>query len=144
MKPWVLGTDYDRPIPRRILEERGVPRAAFGQVKRASVAMLDRGMPRHLLAALEEFYASHRRRRSPSSRGVAWARYAVEQIRFQIEHAIARAGLPLPAAPLNRSVIEKPNVGSYAVLWGVSELLERYRAVSGRPGSASDPARRSS
>ncbi len=34
MKPWTLGNGYDRPIPRRILEESGVPREAFGMVKR--------------------------------------------------------------------------------------------------------------
>jgi len=30
MRPWRLGTDYDRPIPRRIVEEAGVPRELFG------------------------------------------------------------------------------------------------------------------
>lgn len=35
LKPWQLGNDYDRPIPRRILEDRGVPREAFGFGKRA-------------------------------------------------------------------------------------------------------------
>ena len=35
MKPWVLGTSYDRPIPRRIVEQAGVDREAFGQVKKA-------------------------------------------------------------------------------------------------------------
>lgn len=30
MKRWSIGTDYDRPIPRRIAEDAGVPRAAFG------------------------------------------------------------------------------------------------------------------
>jgi hypothetical protein len=35
MAPWRLGTRYDRPIPRRILESAGVPRALFGQRKRA-------------------------------------------------------------------------------------------------------------
>lgn len=35
MGPWSLaGTDYDRPIPRRIVEQSGVPRALFGQRKR--------------------------------------------------------------------------------------------------------------
>lgn len=34
MRPWRLGTGYyDRPIPRRIAEEAGVPRAWFGQRK---------------------------------------------------------------------------------------------------------------
>lgn len=35
MAPWQLRNGYDRPIPRRILEERGVPREAFGWAKKA-------------------------------------------------------------------------------------------------------------
>ena len=37
MAPWRLNVQYDRPIPRRIGEEAGVPRDAFGQVKIGSV-----------------------------------------------------------------------------------------------------------
>jgi hypothetical protein len=33
MGPWSIGGEYDRPIPRRIAEERGVPRHLFGQSK---------------------------------------------------------------------------------------------------------------
>jgi len=33
MAPWTLGTDYDRPIPRRIVETAGVPRGAFAKRK---------------------------------------------------------------------------------------------------------------
>jgi hypothetical protein len=36
MAPYSIGGDYDRPIPRRILEEVGVPRGAFGQAKKAT------------------------------------------------------------------------------------------------------------
>jgi hypothetical protein len=35
MAEWRLGTDYDRPIPRRLLEEAGVPRELFGVRKKA-------------------------------------------------------------------------------------------------------------
>jgi hypothetical protein len=35
MRPWALGNDYDRPIPRRMLEEIGVSRASFGRTKKA-------------------------------------------------------------------------------------------------------------
>jgi hypothetical protein len=31
MQPWSIGGDYDRPVPRRLAEERGVPRHLFGQ-----------------------------------------------------------------------------------------------------------------
>jgi hypothetical protein len=35
MRPWTLMRAYDRPIPRRLLEEAGVPRHAFGMAKKA-------------------------------------------------------------------------------------------------------------
>jgi hypothetical protein len=35
LRPWRLDNDYDRPIPRRLLEERGIPRAWFGHGKKA-------------------------------------------------------------------------------------------------------------
>ena len=34
MAPWSTGDDYDKPIARRIVEDAGVPREAFGQVNR--------------------------------------------------------------------------------------------------------------
>lgn len=36
MRPWSVGGDYDRPIPRRIAEEAGLPRDRFGIRKAAS------------------------------------------------------------------------------------------------------------
>jgi hypothetical protein len=35
MAPWSIGGEYDRPIPRRIVEEAGVERDSFGQSKKA-------------------------------------------------------------------------------------------------------------
>lgn len=37
MKPWRVGGNYDRPIPRRMAEEAGIPRSLFGQRKMATV-----------------------------------------------------------------------------------------------------------
>ena len=66
MRPWVLGRRYDKPIPRRILEEAGVPRGTFGEVKRAASATIHVDGPAALApatrAALERFAASERRR----------------------------------------------------------------------------------
>jgi hypothetical protein len=36
MSPWTLGTDYDRPIPRRIIETAGIKRGAFARRKSAT------------------------------------------------------------------------------------------------------------
>jgi hypothetical protein len=35
MSAWRVGGNYDRPIPRRLLEEHGVPRGVFANEKRA-------------------------------------------------------------------------------------------------------------
>jgi hypothetical protein len=35
MHPWSIGPRYNRPIPRRLVEETGVPRDWFGQIKKA-------------------------------------------------------------------------------------------------------------
>jgi len=42
MKDFSVGGGYDRPIPRRIAEEAGVPRECFGQRKRAASVLLFR------------------------------------------------------------------------------------------------------
>lgn len=34
MEPWTLHTDYDRPIPRRIIEQAGIPRGTFAVMKK--------------------------------------------------------------------------------------------------------------
>ena len=39
MQPFCLAQEYDRPIPRRIAEEAGVPREAFGQRKVATAPL---------------------------------------------------------------------------------------------------------
>ena len=35
MKPWSLMNDYDRPIPRRLVEEAGISRELFARSKKA-------------------------------------------------------------------------------------------------------------
>ncbi|KKM63489.1 hypothetical protein LCGC14_1510920, partial [marine sediment metagenome] len=37
MQEWSLGNRYDRPVPRRLVEEQGVPRHLFGMRKRVTV-----------------------------------------------------------------------------------------------------------
>jgi hypothetical protein len=41
MQPWHLGSDYDRPIPRRILEQKGIARDRFGFSKKAVAQHLE-------------------------------------------------------------------------------------------------------
>ncbi|HEU4453407.1 MAG TPA: hypothetical protein VFR81_10115 [Longimicrobium sp.] len=59
MLPWRLHNGYDRPIPRRILEESGVPRHLFGQRKKAVVQTY--GYPVH--PTLRRAFLEHLRAR---------------------------------------------------------------------------------
>lgn len=53
MSPYSVGGNYDRPIPRRVLEEQGVPRKAFGQTKKAVIMAFhwnQKSLPEHIKA----------------------------------------------------------------------------------------------
>jgi len=74
MEPWRLGTAYDRPIPRRILEEEGVPRGFFGSRKKNTSLETSFRWP-YSPEARESFaqYLSERGIEPPSSVGL-WLR----------------------------------------------------------------------
>lgn len=42
MAPWSIGGDYDRPIARRILEEKGISRSAFGTQKKTVISFYNK------------------------------------------------------------------------------------------------------
>lgn len=66
MKPWTLGTAYDRPICRRIAEERGVPREAFGQTKRAAgVFFREEGLEQTMAPGSYADYTAYRMKWRP-------------------------------------------------------------------------------
>jgi len=49
MLPWTLGNRYDRPIPRRLVEECGIDRRLFGMKKRAAaIVVSEEGIPNTL------------------------------------------------------------------------------------------------
>ena len=55
MRAYRLHTGYDRPIPRRLAEEAGVPRGAFGARKKAVVQAYDYPVNRRLRTAFFRF-----------------------------------------------------------------------------------------
>lgn len=70
MAPWRFGTYYDRPIPRRIAEEAGVPREMFGQVKLASIVHLPTPNVPITPALRAEFFNHLRKNRLLSYMGI--------------------------------------------------------------------------
>jgi hypothetical protein len=147
MRPWRLGTGYDRPIPRRILEEAGVPRALFGFSKNAVTVNL-RSFPQFLTdRSLEDYLGwvrQHRRdwlsrarlpplaswrwdlflRRATNwvadrADGVRWRAARVPALSWIAGNRALRYVIGLKHKPLF--------LRRYAFAWAVEKMKARYR-----------------
>lgn len=140
MRPWVLpDTDYNRPIPRRIVEEAGVPREWFGVAKRAAEPFLWRE-PAFLTPAGYRDYATWiARHRSawfrrfrpppwPSVRGdrlVNGAGALVAAVARGLGRTAGRLGVP-PLARLASIHPRLVNLRRYWFPWAVERVIRRY------------------
>ncbi|WP_141437049.1 hypothetical protein [Blastococcus aggregatus] len=139
MAPWTLHNDYDRPIPRRVVEEAGVPRELFGQHKDGgagtslrfgTLAQLRRTMPSKSLGRFTAYLGEARKRRNKLRpkyllRVVAYGLYLFTAV-------LDTRGVKKPIRVLqDRWPIEyqcSPFAPSYLFPWGVSEVRSAYRA----------------
>jgi len=101
MKPWSIGGGYDRPIGRRIVEEAGVPREMFGQLKKGGPLLRRPG--RRTLA---------RRMVSSLQRLSRWTPLMILNLRI-----FGNRFHPMWSR------------GSFAVQQGVERTMERYRSA---------------
>ena len=97
LEPWRLGTAYDRPIPRRIAEEAGVPRSVFGVRKKAVIQTYlypkNRELRNAFFGWLEE--------RHDISRGQVFVSQQLNNLLFilrrTVQKLLEKAGLKAPA-----------------------------------------------
>ena len=137
MLPWTLGKDYDRPIPRRIVESRGVPRSSFGIRKRATgVYVTEEGLENTLspnsLLEFSEFCNTYWTRRFEYQsflinqiKGIRRQSDRVARVLRRVSGRHIEFKLPIP-----RRLQELSNgyAGKHALLfhWGVSKMIDRY------------------
>ena len=121
MAPWTLGTRYDRPLPRRILEEAGVPRGAFARSKKASAFSRRVGRPRSP-ELWQDFarFATERGRRPRVALGEALA-YVLDGIDY---YALQRLPRPLRFSCKDWAPIPSP---TDFFLWANERLVRRYQ-----------------
>jgi hypothetical protein len=139
MEPYRVGGDYDRPIPRRILEELGIPRGSFGGSKKGYSICFNYSSlwwsPRSL-RDLREF------ERQVVARGRTGRRYLTRRTL----HSAVVSGYYLAlnlsrrvrAARWPRSLMKRlkpdfpvyehnhPRYGGLAFLWALSKVKSRY------------------
>ena len=137
MRPYSIGGDYDRVIPRRLAEEGGLPRGSFATTKRAATMLLHRSgkaaFAPATVASIEDFALAEgatatfapRARPGRTSRGMIRAAYALR--------------VPRLVAPLERrrqrAVTFEPRFGTLLFRWAVSVVRPRYRTLEPPPNS---------
>jgi hypothetical protein len=141
MRPWTLGTDYDRPIPRRLVESRGIERRAFGQDKKAVTApLLPELTERMTEMSRRDFRAFYRQHRRAPERALdaAWLRAAAlyTRLAYGINAVLAAGGVRTRVRLFVPAQLRYPR-GSASLLnhWGVERTRSRY-AVAGEPTPA--------
>jgi hypothetical protein len=98
MAPWRLGTSYDRPIPRRIAEEAGIPREAFGEHKRAVVKTIIQPQDSALRADFGGWLMQEEGRRLGMHRAAAYASWVRWFVLRAGEKIVGRVGFNVPEA----------------------------------------------
>jgi hypothetical protein len=147
MQQWSIGGDYDRPIPRRLLEDAGLPRGTFAGRKRRvtpdydsltrRAVNLDRFLSPFSRAQFEAWFAKFQ----PIERARAFRhRLLVDSIgriiwSRKLGNLLNRIGIywpPLPARLLHLKVHIRKN--AFVFNWAMSEQISRYRDLlkSGR------------
>jgi hypothetical protein len=129
MKPWALGTHYDRPIPRRIAEEKGVERHLFGQTKKATTiyfsghrSMLSKMNPVSA-RSFEDYYQQNKHRRSRLKQTFHYLLYYLYALQYA---TIDVDKIPCPIPDRYRRCPGRP---SFLVHWGLAHIRERYRVA---------------
>ena len=141
MLPWCVGGNYDKPIPRRLVEEAGVGRQMFGVVKKAAAIVpqeegFERAMTRESRADFSRFFAEVSTPRLHAKLGLCKIGRSVAKVNRELRWTIAglssrmsggRVALQLPV--VIPAGIERVGAwGRYSLLfhWSMRRLRSRY------------------
>ena len=139
MRPWHTGTDYERPIARRLIEERGIPRGTFGAIKRATSMTFYFASYWWSPAALRELGDLERAELPSTARRFAyrWSalwRTAALTTYFAAKKLLKRIGLGKRLDAVRDRVIPDfwgfayahPRYVAMAFVWAQSKIRDRY------------------
>ncbi len=129
MRPWDVGGDYSRPIPRRIVESAGVPREMFGTAKRASAVGFTEFLTPDSLAAYKHWLARHRMQWIRRGRLPPILNERYERVSQRIRDVRNDTLKKLPVAWRFAGSSEPPSrLRRYVFAWALGIVIERYRA----------------
>lgn len=137
MAAWSVGGSYDRPIPRRIVEEAGVERGLFGQEKKGAgfnyhydnLKRLQSRMSRTSYENFVHYYKTHKR-------GGRWGRmlcYYWQTAPIYLNYLLRRMkiGKKWKVRPVQ---INNPGAPSYLINWGTDIMVSAYQRKDSKEG----------
>ena len=140
MDPWSVGGGYDRPIPRRILEEKGLARDSFGHDKRGAGFFYAYDWKRRILRRMSprsaesfsQYVAAHR---SPAPLAAilryCWANRAIYTSALLRKLGLAPGAETDGAAIEKRNSIPNPFAARYLIPWAGERVIAAYRDALG-------------
>lgn len=133
MKSFSIGGGYDRPIPRRILETKGVKREMFGMEKKGAgfnyrYDNLNRIKRRMSEKSYKNFYVYYKNYKRTDLKVIKhWVKFLWETRTLYINYFLNKIGLNVKNKPLKEDGISNPGAASYLFKWGIHEMVRRYR-----------------
>lgn len=133
MKPWVIGNDYDRPIPRRILEDKGVDREEFGH-KKTGVGFSFRLEPTmgRIAAKMSPIsfhdFISFRQRLKINR--VKWLAFRLKFLKRTMPMYLNHVAQMLKLEVLSEFKVQEYTsspVSHLLILWGMNKMTTRYK-----------------
>lgn len=133
MASWRLSNNYDRPIPRRILEEAGVPREMFGTHKHGAgfffrfdtLKRLKSRLSQASAASFEAFVRRQRRCRPGELLAYLWRARS-----YYGSYVLRRLGFRHKTLNEQASAsVRNPMAPRYLIPWAGGVMLERYQAI---------------
>ncbi len=137
MASWRIGNDYDRPIPRRIVEEMGIERDQFGNrkigigfnVKWYPLFMIRKEMCQHSYKSFIKYYRENAGRRSIKKKIVQGLKFTLYASPIYINHFMLRIpGLQSFSVPyiFPGKFSDNPFASSYLFYWGLYHSIKQY------------------
>ena len=138
MEPWTMHTNYDRPIPRRILETAGVKRGTFATANRGGGVSFSRNFRKAQIqkkmtyTGYESFvrWLSEKGRNRWTPKRVWHAvRYHWSTIPEYMDFVLLKLGQAPRFGGKRENHVPNPGLPAKMVIWGIETEIKRYKAM---------------
>lgn len=132
MKNYSIGGNYDRPIPRKILEDRGIARDSFGMKKKGAgfnyrfdnLNRIKKRMSKKSFNSFHIYYLNNKRKGINIIK--AWVVYLWHTKSYYMSYFLGRIGICIKNNKLSVDAIANPGAPSYLFNWGIFKMIKRY------------------